>query len=60
MKIALIGATGFVGSAILKEALNRGHQIKAVLRHPEKLSLKNKNLEVVQGNVEIETLIDSF
>ena len=37
MKIALIGATGFVGSAILKEALERGHEVTAIVRHPEKL-----------------------
>ncbi|MDT4808833.1 HpnA: hopanoid-associated sugar epimerase [compost metagenome] len=37
MKIALIGATGFVGSAVLTEALQRGHQVTAVVRHPEKL-----------------------
>lgn len=37
MKLALIGATGFVGSALLEEALNRGHQITALVRHPEKL-----------------------
>jgi putative NADH-flavin reductase len=37
MKIALIGATGFVGTALLKEALERGHQVTAVVRHPEKL-----------------------
>lgn len=37
MKIALIGATGFVGSAILKEALDRGHDVTAIVRHPEKL-----------------------
>ncbi|MCC2643585.1 MAG: uncharacterized protein K0S45_3998, partial [Nitrospira sp.] len=37
MKIALIGATGFVGSAILKEALDRGHEVTAIARHPEKL-----------------------
>lgn len=30
MKIALIGATGFVGSAILKEALDRGHEVTAI------------------------------
>jgi hypothetical protein len=38
MKIALIGATGFVGSAILQEALQRGHEVTAVVRHPEKLA----------------------
>ena len=37
MKIALIGATGFVGSAILKEALDRGHEVAAIVRNPDKL-----------------------
>lgn len=37
MKIALIGATGFIGSAILKEALARQHQVTALAAHPEKL-----------------------
>lgn len=37
MKIALIGATGFVGSAVLQEALNRGHEVTAIVRHPDKL-----------------------
>ena len=37
MKIALIGATGFVGSAILREALDRGHEVTAIARDPEKL-----------------------
>lgn len=37
MKVALLGATGFVGSALLKEALDRGHVVTAIVRHPEKL-----------------------
>ena len=37
MKIVVIGATGFVGSAILQEALQRGHEITAIVRHPEKV-----------------------
>lgn len=32
MKVALIGATGFVGSAILKELAERNHSIKAFSR----------------------------
>ena len=31
MKIALIGATGFVGTAILQEALQRGHEVTAIV-----------------------------
>src|SRR6185436_4744691 len=37
MKIALIGGTGFVGSKVLAEALQRGHQVTALLRNPAKL-----------------------
>ncbi|MDF2187331.1 NAD(P)H-binding protein [Paraflavitalea sp. CAU 1676] len=37
-KIALIGASGFVGTALLQEARLRGHSITAITRTPEKLS----------------------
>lgn len=37
MKIALIGATGFVGTIILNELVNRGHQVTAIARNTEKL-----------------------
>ena len=37
MKIALIGATGFVGSKVLAEALQRGHQVTALVRSTAKL-----------------------
>ena len=37
MKIVVIGATGFVGSAILHEALQRGHEVTAIVRDPGKL-----------------------
>jgi putative NADH-flavin reductase len=32
MKITIIGATGFVGSALLSEALSRGHEVTAIVR----------------------------
>lgn len=38
MKIALIGATGFVGTALLAEALSRGHQVTAIVRDVAKLA----------------------
>jgi putative NADH-flavin reductase len=37
MKVALIGATGFVGAKILEEALARGHKVTAIVRKPEAL-----------------------
>jgi uncharacterized protein len=50
MKIALIGATGFVGSAILKEALYRGYEVTAMMRNPDKLTPHAKLLPK-KGNV---------
>ena len=38
MKLVLIGATGFVGSAILKEDLDRGHEVTAIVRNPDTLT----------------------
>lgn len=35
MKIAIIGATGFVGSNILNELSNRNHEITAIARNPK-------------------------
>jgi putative NADH-flavin reductase len=50
MKVALIGASGFVGKAILKELLQRGHQVTAVVRHTGKL-IQQENLQAVSADV---------
>ena len=51
MKIALIGASGMVGSAIRDEALSRGHQVTAIVRNPDKISVKNPSLTIKKGDV---------
>lgn len=38
MKISIIGATGFVGRALVAEALLRHHQVTAISRHSNQLS----------------------
>ena len=48
--VVLIGATGFVGSAILNELLARGHKVTAVVRNAAKLP-KNDNLTAVEEDV---------
>ncbi|QNF34022.1 NAD(P)-dependent oxidoreductase [Adhaeribacter swui] len=50
MKVALIGATGFVGSAILNELVERGHQVTAIVRNPEKVK-SAENITAVKANV---------
>lgn len=37
MKIAVIGATGFVGSKVVAELLQRGHHVTAIARNTSKL-----------------------
>ena len=50
MRIVLLGATGFVGSALLVEALHRGHKVTVIVRHPEKLE-KRDGLTATAGDV---------
>lgn len=48
--VILIGASGFVGSAILKEALYRGHKVTAIAPNPEKITVENPNLTIVKAD----------
>lgn len=48
--VLLIGATGFVGSAILDELLNRGHKVTALVRGAGKLTGKT-GVEIAVGDV---------
>lgn len=56
MKVALIGASGFVGSAVLKELLSRGHQVTAIVRNPEKIA-PAENLKAASADVLNETAL---
>lgn len=50
--IVLLGATGYVGRAILKEALDRGEKVTAIVRNPDKLKdFNSPNLTVVEGDI---------
>lgn len=50
-KVVLIGASGFVGSAILNEALNRDFHVTAVVRNPDKIKIENEHLVVKKADV---------
>jgi len=49
MKVVLYGASGMIGSRILQELVNRGHQVTAVVRNPEKII--TKGVKVLKGDV---------
>ena len=49
MKIVLIGATGYVGAKLLAEALDRGHQVTAIVRNEAKHP-RRAGLTMVEGD----------
>lgn len=51
MRIAIIGASGQIGAFIRDEALARGHQVTAIVRHPEKITVRNPHLTVVKADI---------
>ena len=50
MKIGIIGATGKAGSLILKEALERGHEVTAIVRKAAKLA-NNSRAAVLEKDI---------
>lgn len=51
MKVALIGATGFVGSHLLEELLSRNYDVTAIARSVSKIPVKDGKLRVVAADV---------
>ncbi|WP_127530115.1 NAD(P)-dependent oxidoreductase [Paenibacillus kobensis] len=49
MKIAVIGATGKAGQAIVKEALERGHEVTTIVR--DKAKVQQQQVSVVEKEV---------
>ena len=56
--VILIGATGFVGSAVLNELVERGHHVTAVVRNAAKLP-KSSQVEAAEADVaDVEKVAD--
>lgn len=50
MKVALFGATGMLGKQLITSALERGIEVKALVRNPNKLDELKDKVEVVTGD----------
>ena len=50
-KVALIGATGFVGSHLLQELLDRGYEVTALARSVEKIQTESDRLKKIAVDV---------
>jgi len=51
MKIAIFGSTGHLGKVLLKMALDKGYQVKTLVRNPDKLGKFRNSVEFIHGNI---------
>ncbi|MFN2205736.1 MAG: NAD(P)H-binding protein, partial [Candidatus Promineifilaceae bacterium] len=54
MTTLVVGATGATGRLLVEQLLNRGEEVRVIVRSPEKLPesvLENERLNVIQASV---------
>ncbi|MEL6589812.1 MAG: NAD(P)H-binding protein [Bacteroidota bacterium] len=49
-RICILGASGRLGRVLTQQALDRGHQVKALIRQPDKFPIRHPHLEIIQGS----------
>ena len=50
-KILVLGATGGTGQQVISRALQQGHQVTALVRNPQRLTVRDDRLRVLDGSV---------
>jgi putative NADH-flavin reductase len=58
MKILVLGANGPTGRLLTDRAVDAGHAVTALTRHPDQFPLSAENLRVVQGDVRDPDAVD--
>jgi putative NADH-flavin reductase len=51
MRLAIFGATGGTGLELTRQALEKGHSVRVLLRNPNRMPLTNANMRIVLGSV---------
>lgn len=51
MRILVVGASGGTGREIVRQGLERGHEVTAFVRRPARLPLVHERLRLARGNV---------
>jgi putative NADH-flavin reductase len=51
LRLLVYGGTGNIGQRVVREALDRGHEVTLVTRDPSRVKQKHDRLKVVTGNV---------
>ena len=59
MKIVVFGATGKTGIEVIKQSLDKGYEVVAYARSPNKIEIQNERLSFVKGELNDAELIES-
>ncbi len=59
LRLLVVGGTSGIGLETVKLALDRGHQVTAMARRPERMTLTHPNLETVKGDVADSASVDT-
>jgi putative NADH-flavin reductase len=51
MRLTVFGATGATGEQIVRQGLAAGHEVTAVVRHPDAMRVADRRLRVIRGDV---------
>jgi putative NADH-flavin reductase len=51
MRLAIFGATGGTGLELTRQALEKGHSVRVLVRNPNRMTLTNANMRIVLGSV---------
>jgi len=58
MKILVLGATGRTGNYIVKEAIDRGMEVNALVRNSSRLLTRNNKLKIFEGSPYLKEDVD--
>lgn len=58
-RLLVLGANGPTGREVVQQALDRGHRVDALTRHPETFPLRHERLGVVAGDATDPAVIDA-
>ena len=50
-RVLVVGATGGTGKLVVAQALQRGHEVTALVRSPQRLALSHERLRVLTGSM---------
>uniref|UniRef100_A0ABM0MUG3 Flavin reductase (NADPH)-like n=1 Tax=Saccoglossus kowalevskii TaxID=10224 RepID=A0ABM0MUG3_SACKO len=61
MKVAVLGATGRTGVPLVRQALEKGHHVVAIVRDRSKVTIEHECLQVVESDIySSESLAEHF